>query len=302
MKKLFLLLLLFIYIALPTAVHAQTIPQQFLEVSPIIEDLKLTPGQPTIYPLTITNKGDKPVGFHIDVTGIDPTTDSVQDYTHLTSPFLSWIKTEPTDLLVPPHDKNTFIVTIHTPANAKHSGYYATLFLTPFISNPLRPTGPVILERIGTLLLATVGKTNYDDLKHKVTIRDFGFGQTNITAPNTISFTITNTYFTHFTAKPFLTFVTLLDKETTIMPIEKHVLPGSTRSWVIPIRTHWYTIYSSAKLAVSIGNGQQIFAQTTYINYPFIICISLAICLLLLLLRRSKQLKKALKILFVGHD
>lgn len=303
MKKLFLLfLILYIYGTVIKSAYAQTVPQQFLQVSPIIQDLHLSPGQSTTYPLTITNKGDKPVGFHIDITGIDPTADSLQDYTRLTSPFLTWIHVTPSDLIVSPHDKNTFTVTINTPRNAKDSGYYATLFLTPFISNPLRPTGPIILERIGTLLLGTVGQTNYDDLRRKVTISDFGFTQNGIAAPNAITFKVTNKYFTHFTAKPFLTFVTLLDKETTTMPLEKHVLPGSTRTWEIPIKTHWYTIYSSAQLAVSVGNGKQIFAQSTYINYSLIASIVVVICLALLLLRRSKQLGKALKVLFIGHN
>lgn len=294
--------ILFIYIALPLSAHAQTTPQQFLNVSPIIQDLHLVPGQPATYSLTITNKGDKPVGFHIDVTGIDPTADSIQDYSHLTSPFLSWIQVNPTDLIVAPHDKNSFTITVNTPKNAKESGYYATVFLTPFISNPLQPTGPVILERIGTLLLATVGNTNYTDLKHKVSIHNFGFVQDGLFSPHAITFQVTNAYFTHFTAKPFLTFVSILDKETTVMPIEKHILPGSTRTWEFPIKRPWYTLYSSAQLAVSIGNGQQILAQTTFINYPLLFGAALILCLLLLVLKRSKQLKKALKILFAGHD
>src|SRR5690242_11641693 len=116
MRKLLLLLfILLIYVAGIKPAFAQTIPQQFLSVSPAIQDMQLVPGKQTTYTLTITNKGDKPVGFHIDVTGIDPTADSIQDYSYLTSPFLSWIKVNPSDLIVPPHDKNTFTVTITTP-------------------------------------------------------------------------------------------------------------------------------------------------------------------------------------------
>jgi hypothetical protein len=215
---------------------------------------------------------------------------------------LSWIQVNPSDLIVAPHDKNTFTVTINTPKNAKESGYYATLFLTPFISNPLQPTGPVIMERIGTLLLATVGQTNYNNLKHKVIVTDVHLVQDWFTAPQAIHFTIKNTYFTHFTAKPFITFVSMLDKETTIMPVEKHVLPGSSRTWDIPLHLPWYTIYSTTRLAISIGNGEQIFAQATYINYPFILGAALVLCLFMLFLKRFKQLKKALKMLIVGHE
>lgn len=297
MKKLFgILYILFIYTTVPSIVHAQTVPQQFLDVSPIIQDLHLIPGQKTTYALTITNKGDKPVGFHIDATGIDPTADSVQDISYLTSPLLSWITITPSDLIVSPHDKNTFTVTINTPKTAKTSGYYATLFLTPFISNPLKPTGPVILERIGTLLLTTVGDLNYSDLAHKVHITDFTY------SPDKITFTVKNSYFTHFTAKPFITFSTTLDKENRIWPEEKHVLPGSSRSWTLPVSTPWYTLYRQVNLAVSIGDGKQITAQATYINYLLVLEIVLGICLILLILKRRKQLGKAFKILFTGKE
>lgn len=297
MKKLLTILsILYIYIALPSAAHAQTVPQQFLDVSPIIQDLHLTPGQKTTYALTITNKGGKPVGFHIDATGIDPTADNVQEASYLTSPLLSWITITPSDLIVPPHDKNTFTVSINTPRTAKTSGYYATLFLTPFISNPLKPTGPVILERIGTLLLTTVGELNYSDLAHKVHITEFTY------SPDKITFTVKNSYFTHFTAKPFITFSTTLNKESRIWPEEKHVLPGSSRSWTLPVSTPWYTLYRQVNLAISVGDGKQITAQATYINYVFILEIVLGICLILLVLKRTKQLGKAFKILFTGKE
>jgi len=298
MKKLFLLLpLLFLYIALPGKTWAQSTPQQFLTVSPVIEDLQLTPGHPTKYTLTITNKGDKPVGFHIEATGIDPTSDDgSQNLTQLSSPLLSWLSITPHDLIVVSHDKATFQVTINTPKQAKTSGYYATLFLTPFISNPLRPNGPVILERIGTLLLATVGDLNYDDLAKKVAITDFGFQSKNM-----LSFSVQNSYFTHFTAKPRLVMTSLLDKEIVTFPQEKHVLPASKRTWQIPLHAHWYTIYTNAHLSISIGNGKQLVAQTTYINYQLLISIVLGICFVLLILRRRKQLILAITILLTGH-
>ena len=303
MKKVLLIIpILFIYILYPSTTWAQTATQQLLQVSPIIQDLTLQPGTTTTYPLTIINKGDKPVGFHIDVTGIDPTTDSIQNPANFTSPLISWISVNPADLIVAPHSTNAFTVTINTPKNAKTNGYYATLFLTPFISNPLRPNGPVILERIGTLLLTTVGKLDYSQLVKKVHVANFSFVSTHFLAPQTITFTVSNAYFTHFTAKPFLKFTSLLDKEVTIFPEEKHILPGSSRTWSIPVQNHWYTIYSSARLAISIGNGQQIFAQTTFINYPLLAVCVLGVCLILLLIKRARQLKKAFTILISGHE
>lgn len=291
-----ILLILFIYITLPAKGFAETTPQQFLDVSPVIQDLHLTPGQKTTYPLTITNKGDKPVGFHIDITGIDPTADSIQNYSLLTSPFLSWISINPRDLIVPPHDKKQFSVTINTPKTAQPSGYYATLFLTPFISNPLKSTGPVILERIGTLLLTTVGDLDYAHLAQKVHITDFTY------SPQQITFTVKNSYFTHFTAKPFLDFTSMLDKEKRLFPEEKHVLPGSSRTWIIPIQAPWYTLYSQVTLRISVGDGKEITSQISYVNYLLVLQLVLLISVLLLILKRTRQLKKAVMILFTGKE
>ena len=291
-----ILLILFIYTALPAKGFAQSVPQQFLDVSPAIQNLHLTPGEKTTYPLTITNKGDKPVGFHIDITGIDPTADSIQNYSLLSSPFLSWISITPTDLIVPPHEKKQFSVSITTPQNAKPSGYYATLFLTPFISNPLKASGPLILERIGTLLLTTVGNLDYNNLARKVHITDFSY------SPKQIAFTVKNNYFTHFTAKPFLDFTSTLDKEKRLFPEEKHILPGSSRTWTVPIHAPWYTIYSQVMLRISVGDGQQITSQITYINYLLLMEVVLGVCFMLLILKRSKQFKKALLILLSGKE
>jgi hypothetical protein len=283
-------------------VQAQTVPQQFLDVSPVIQDLTLQPGTTITYPLMITNKGDKPVGFHIDITGIDPTSDTSLPLIAEHSPLLSWIRITPSDLIVAPHDKNSFIVIITTPKNARNSGYYATLFLTPFISSPLKTSGPIILERIGTLLLATVGQLNYTDLVKKVHITNFSYIAAGLAPPMQMQFSVNNAYFTHFSAKPFLTLSSLLDKEVRTFPDEKHVLPGGSRNWIVPIQSHWYTIYSSARLAVSIGNGEQLFAETTYINYALIFSIVLLICFVLFITKRRKQFKKAITILLSGHE
>lgn len=302
MKKLFVFVtILFIYIALPSRSFAQTVPQQFVTVDPIIKEVTLTPGESLTYHLQLTNKGDKPVGFHIDLSDADPTAEGSPISMSHTSAFLSWITTYPTDLIVAPHESNAFVVTIKTPKEAKNSGYFATLFLTPFISNPLKTSGPVVLERIGSLLFATVGQLNYEDLSKKVQISSFTFDHKLFQTPHALSFTVTNTYFTHFSAKPFLTLSSLRGNTQTVYPTEKHVLPGKTRTWEYPITLPWYTLYSSAHLAVSVGGGYQVIADTSYINYSLILETVVIICLFLFMLRRRKKLKKAIKILFLGH-
>ena len=302
MKKILIFLsLLYIVYALPKSAFAQTVPQQFLQVSPIIQDITLTPGKTFTYPLTITNKGDKPVGFHIDVTDIDPTADETTAHI-LHSPLVAWISTTPQDLIVAAHQTNKFTIKIATPKNAPTAGYYATLFLTPFISNPPKVGGPVILERIGALIFATVGRLDYQNLAQKSSISNFSFVHSLTGKPTAIEFKVTNKYFTHFIAKPFLSMTSLTGTKTTLSPVEKHVLPGSTRTWTYPVTMPWYTIYATSDLAVSIGSGYQLTASTTFINYTLILYIVGSICLVLFILKRAPFIKKAISVLFVGHE
>lgn len=299
-KLLFIIFILYAVYALPKSVYAQTLPQQFLEVSPIINDITLIPGQTFTYPLTITNKGDKPVGFHVDITGIDPTEDGTSNPQALHSPLALWTSVKPADLIVAPHEKNTFKVSIATPKSAATSGYYATLYLTPFISNPKKNGGPVILERIGSLIFATVGALDYKNLYQKASIADFSFAHSFTGIPTGIRFEVKNSYFTHFIAKPFLTITTFDGKKKVLYPAEKHILPGSSRSWIYSIDFASNTLYVQADLAISVGNGYQVLAHTTYINYRLILFIVLGICLVLFIFKRIRQLKKAFKILFTG--
>lgn len=299
MKKIILLLFI-LYILIVKPAFAQSLPQQFVTVSPIIEDLNLIPGTHISYPLTLTNKGDKPVGFHVDLSDADPTAEGNTISMSHTSEFLRWIKISPTDLIVPPHETEIFTVIITTPKDAPHSGYFATLFLTPFISNPTT-SGPIVLERIGALLLGTVGTPNYEDLSKKVHISSFSFVHGLFSLPKELEFEVQNNYFAHFSAKPFLTYSPFFGKTITVTPVEKHVLPGRSRNWNYQIELPWYMPYAKAHLAVSVGQGYQVVADTWYLNYPLLGIILASIFVLLILTKRTRQLKKVFLILVFGR-
>jgi hypothetical protein len=145
---------------------AQTVPLQSLKVTPIINDLQLTSGKLTIFPLTIQNLSGDPVGIHTTISGYDQIGE-VPIYEQKPSGMINWTHLSKTDILLPPHSIKTITVTITPPQHLGPSGYYETIFLTPIVNQEVTPDSPIILSRLGVLVLGTIGKLDYNDLAKK---------------------------------------------------------------------------------------------------------------------------------------
>ncbi len=115
-----------------------------------------------------------------------------------------------------------------------------------------------------------------------------------------LEFTVNNNYFTHFTAKPFLTLSPLFGKSNQVLIEEKHVLPGKNRIWRINRELKGWNFYT-AHLAVSVGNGEQIFKDAWFIILPVplkqIIIFIIVLALIWLVVFKKDRLKKGFKIL-----
>lgn len=297
------------YVLSHTSAYAQTVPLQSLRVTPIINDLKLTSGKITTFNLTIQNLSNDPVGIHANISGYDQIGEEPL-YEQKQSAIINWTHLSKQDILIPPHSSQSISVTITPPANLPPSGYYETIFLTPIVNQEIIPGSPIILSRVGTLILGTIGNLNYDALAKKVTISNFTPSHDILnTFPKTISFTVNNYYFTHFDAKPFLTITPLFGKaQTTLLP-DKHVLPGSERIWQYQPRFNrgqpsslMPDIFYQMHLAVSVGNGKQVIADTWLIVFPYKLFIIVGVILIILffVVFRRNRIKKFLKVLLKG--
>lgn len=292
------------YQLLVPKVSAQTVPLQSLRVTPIINDLQLTSGKATTFPVTIENLSSDPVGIHSEISGYDQIGE-VPIYEQKQSAIINWTQLFKEDILLPPNSKKIITVTITPPAHLGPSGYYETIFLTPIVNQEIHPGAPIILSRVGVLVLGTIGTLNYNDLAKKVTINDFSPSHQIVNSfPKTISFTVSNYYFTHFDAKPFLTITPLFGKPQTTLIEDKHVLPGSARIWQYQPINEMPNIFYTIHLAVSVGGGKQVFADTWFFILPYkliIIVLVLATVLYLVIFKR-RRLKKALAILLKGKE
>ena len=286
----------------PKTAHAQTVPLQSLRITPIINDLKLTPGKTTTFDLTVQNLSKDPVGIHAEISGYDQIGEKPL-YEQKPSAIINWTHLSRQDLLLSPHSSQSITVTISPPAQLSPSGYYETIFLTPIVNQEFIPGSPIILSRVGTLILATAGTPNYDDLAKKVSITNITPSHTIVNAfPKTISFTVSNNYFTHVDAKPFLTITPLFGKsQTTLLP-DKHVLPGSERIWQYEPQSMMPNIFYHMHVAVSVGNGKQVVADTWFIALPYkpLLLVAIFAAVPYFGVLKRKRLKKFLHILLRG--
>lgn len=282
--------------------HAQTVPLQSIRVTPVINDLQLIPGKTTTFKITVENISNNPLGIHAEINGNDVLGDT-PDTSQKTSAMVNWTTLSKTDLLLGEKEIKSFTVKIKTPDNIGNSGYYETIFLTPIVNQQQTPSSPIILSRIGILVLGTIGNLNYDDLAKKVTVQNLNPSLHILdTFPQQISFTVSNNYFSHFDAKPFLTLTPLFGNPHTTLLEDKHVLPGSERIWYYEPAIEKSRIFYQLHLAVSVGGGKQIFANTWFIVLPYKSVLLLLICIVLLyiLVIKRKRLKKFIEILLRG--
>ncbi len=302
MKKILSISLIFITFFFKDIAYAEQlspIPLQKIQINPIISELSLVPGQDTIIPLTIKNLSNQPLGIHAQIADVQE--DSIKK-----SPIIRWTHLSTSDSIMGAQEQKTISISIHTPLHTPNSGYAEIIYLTPFVSNTIQKGTPVVLSRIGALILGTVGKLNYDHLVHKVSLASFSPSSRIVNhTPVSLSFEITNKYFTYFTAKPFLTLTPLFGKSQTTPLEEHHILPGTTRNWTSTMNPEPFHFLYFAHLAVSVGNGKQLFADTFFIIFPykpFLILIGslLLFSVLLLSYYKRHRFKKAVRILLQG--
>lgn len=298
MKKIIFIILIFLFLDAASLTYAVDLPIQSLRISPIISQINLIAGQQATYAITIENLANKPLGIHANLS------DFIDNSSTTTLPKLAqWIHLSQTDLLIDPGKKTIITVTINPPNNIKDGGYYAVIFFTPFISQQKDIHKPIVLSKIGALVLATKGGLNYKNISEKTLISNFHIGSSN-KFPVFVDFAVTNNYFTHFSAKPFLTISPLLGQEQIISLAEKHILPSQTKTWSEKIYPNISNaIFYKASLAVSVGQGSYIYSSVQYFFiFPlktFFVGLS-AIILVLLFFIYHKRVRKAAKILFKG--
>ncbi len=292
-----LTLVIFIF---PISASAQEKPtlKQMIRVSPVILKVKLEPGTTQNYQIKVENLLDTPLPLKASVEGFDASDEeygvTVSDQ-NIASPLMDWISLNEKDAILPAKTARDFNIKIAVPSSVPIGGYYAMIFFTPVF-----PNVPVS-SKIGVLALANIG---VQEQKNQAEIATFNFDKT-LYEKGSIQTTIRvkNTSLNYFTAKPTLTIKPLFGDEKTFELEEKTILPGKIRRWqrAFDLGNLYGGIYT-ARLSVSLENGDYIYSTTHFIGFPV---KKLAVVLLLLIvslysLIHRTRVKKALQLLMKG--
>lgn len=276
---------------------------QLLRVTPVIIDKKLIPGKEVSQEIKLENLSSIPIGITVSVEDFEPY-DSEENMSLLEqrqSPLVSWTSVSKRSMIIDPLSSKTFMLSIYPPTNAPDGGYYSMVFLTPFFTKPLDKNKPTILSKIGVLLLTSIGDQNAHDATSKVQIdyEDTSFLHSSTEIP--VGFAVENNYFTYFSAKPRLEVYPLFGKVQSFEFEDKKILPGKTRSWhkkisLTPALFQWYR----ARLAVSVGQGEYVYANTTFVVFPYkqLVLPAGFILMLIVMIVYRKKIKKIVNVFF----
>ncbi len=283
--------------------HAEEV-QQAITISPVVQDITLSPGKESSYTIIISNNADLPLGIHTDITGFDENNSEITTFSTKDSPMIGWTAISEQDIILKPHSTHPLIVIINPPSSLKKGGYYTTLFFTPFISKPRQAKGPIILSRIGALVLGTYGEMDYRELSKKVMLSSFSIDSFfRHTSTSTIHMELINTYFAHLTAKPFLSITPLFGQTTKVLLDEKHILPSRGKTWnntILLPPNPW--LFYSATMAVSVGQGNYIYGHTFFIVIPWVkeLLTALVLILFIIIATVHKRVRKSIQIILQG--
>jgi hypothetical protein len=296
----YLLTLIFYLVILVPSVHAQqpaSFPRQYLRVSPIISELKITPGRQTSFDLTIENLSESPLGIHAELSNLLELEES-ENVSDENSPLISWTKLSENDFIVDAKGERTIKVNINPPKDIREGGYYEVIYFTPFVSGQNQSEKPVVLSRIGALIFVTHGELDYRNLREKVSVASFKPDEFLISKPEVVlDLKVKNNYFTYFTAKPVITVTRIFGGSEKIEIEEKRILSGRQRAWEITQSLKSWGAYK-ADLVLSVGSGEQIFASTWFLYLPVNPLVPISIFLLLFIaIRGRKRLKKVIRII-----
>lgn len=291
-----LILVIFLF-PMPTSAQEKLDPKQMIRVSPVILKVKLEPGTTQNYQVKVENLLNTPMPLKASVEGFDASDEeygvTVSDQLQA-SPLTSWISLDEKDAILPAQTARDFNIKIAVPSSVPIGGYYAMIFFTPVF-----PNVPVS-SKIGVLALANIGVQE----KNKAEIVTFSFDKA-LYEKGAIKTTIRvkNTGLNFFTAKPTLTIKPLFGEEKTFELEEKTILPGKVRRWQrsFDLENLYGGIYT-AKLSVSLEQGNYIYSTTHFVGFPakklVLVLVILSLSVYSLIYR--KRVRKALQLLMKG--
>lgn len=294
-KTFFFLTLVFILLFYTQPIHAQE-ANAFIRVSPILFDVRLSPGKTYTYTVNVKNLLPVPLPLRIKTERFT----SPQEIEQINS-LSTWIQIEHPDMIIPAQSDRSFTFQVQTPQKIPFGGYYSTISLEPLVPFQKKNENFLIQTKIAIPLLANIG-TPQTVAQAKIT----NFTVQNIynSEKNTyVNFEVKNNSLYHFSAKPYYEVQSLLGSPQKTVGTEKIILPGAVRSWSEQINIGRFPGIYRLRLLISVGNGNQITDERWVIAIPVVKTIIgiFTLATTLFLFRKRKKVKKAFHTLTTSY-
>lgn len=273
----------------------------FISVYPVIFNVAMRPGKTTTHEVVVTNLLDTPLPLHSSLESFNL---SDTDYGEKPpASFSSWAQIDQPDMILAPHASKRIHIRVSLPKKLALGGYYANLNLEPKLLTSTSSDTTHIRPRIAILFLGSVGVPSISNMI--AAIEEFRFPFLSNTNLIHTLFKVKNTSLYHFSAKPHFEVSPLLGDHKQLFIEEKIILPGRARTWDTTAVSFGsgYNIYK-VQLQISVGNGVKISEDRYLIVFPYkLVTVILGIlATYLLVMKRQRQIKTALGILFSGKN
>lgn len=257
---------------------------QGLFISPLRQEVTLSPGQPIPVNVTIGDLTNKPMKVDLNVKQF-----SVADYTYQYQ-FLplvyDWVEPASTSVALQPGQKMQVHFTVKAPQNVAAGGYYFALFASTMMADrEVRST-----VQAASLLYT---KTDGEDAKQSATILDAHVASFVTGGEIPFKFNVKDTGNVHIDGRSFAQMEGLLGKSPSL-EADHILLPGKTRTMSgtlpSPVLPGIYTLTYGYK-----GDSSAVLAtHSSYIVFipPWFVVALLLLGLLFNMWRRKKRHQK----------
>jgi hypothetical protein len=285
-------------------VSAASPVRQMIRVSPVIQAITLTPGKKMPLSIVVENLTDSPLPISASVEGFDVSDTDGEIIPGIVKPSInqlsSWVHIETPDTLIPGKEKIVVPVTISVPSTVPFGGYYAMIQLTPLV--PLTSSSsPVIIPKVGVLILAGVGTSNFDQSEQSLSVLQTNIGWIYSRGPVPLSLRIKNASLMHQTVKVWADVTPLFGALERFNAPEQVVFPGKTRIF----QTSLYDAQKGPSILttdihISGGAGKTITLRRYMIVFPWemtLLCLFIGSTVIVSIRYRSR-IYASIRILF----
>ncbi len=260
-------------LGMSSPVHAIAPIRQMIRVSPVIQAITLTPGKTMPLSISVENLTDGPLPISAIVEGFDVGEGDGEIFPGAVNPSInqlsSWVRIETSDTIIPGKEKIVIPVSISVPSTVPFGGYYAMIQLTPLV--PLVSSSkPVIIPKVGVLILAGVGTSPFDEGEEPLSILRADTGWIYEQGPIPLFVQVKNASLMHKTVKLWADVTPLFGTLDRSNAPEQVLFPGKTRSF----KTSLYDAQKGpsilrADIRVSAGGGKTISLRRYIIVFPW---------------------------------